>query len=219
MLISKTDNLEITELGYMVNAIYTTEEFEKYLLNTVQSISENKTVDFIPQLVNVNEYIEKIKQGRAAAKYWSEKVATELLSTMEINFAKLNKLNRDYDMDKISPDEVGLFSLIDNDDEINPALLTTKFNLLEKHHKRSPHHIEYWLYGNGSSSTPSIENLIMLVVHHAEPMVDSDEFKHGVNEMLAKAELYFGEDYLALAKQIRDFIATELDGEDNTDIR
>lgn len=213
LLESKTKNFEINEINYIVDNIFTNHVFTEYLTNLVTSLRDDTYVDIVPELVRVNEYIKRIKLGRQGVAEKSKLVAEKLDSQYPIDAAKLNKLLNDYDMDKISPEEVKMYALIDTEDEINPALLSLQHRLLDAHHLRSPHHIEYWLNpDNPAKQEFTIENLIVLVAHHADqPMTDESDFRSKCDEMLDKGKDFLGPNYLSLAKDIETIVATSLD--------
>lgn len=218
ILLTRTNNFEVSEIQYILSNLYTDEKFEKYLHKVLETLKEEKPVDFLPQLTAVNDYVRKVQGDREEVNKWVDVLTTHYESQYTLDYPKIKKLLRDYDLDKISPNSVGLFALIDTGDEINPALLTMQHNLLEAHHRNSPHHIEFWLH-NVNQVPFTIENLMLLVAHHAEPMVDSDEFREKVDEMLQKGDNFLGPQYKALAVEMRDLIIKELDGDSTEDWR
>ena len=209
---TQTKNLEITELPYISGMIYNDDKFPTYLKQVLKAMDEEDELT-IPEydIGAVTAYLTRINISRQRVRNLALDVANSL-PDMGIDLAKLNKLIRDYDYDKITPDVVSIYARIDNGEEpANENLAKFKREQLDAHHLRSPHHIEYWLQGIDHNFTT--DNLIMLVCHHAEPGVDATQFINKVKEMLAKGGEFFDESRRKLAIAIAKHVATYIERE------
>lgn len=206
---TQTRNLELTELPYISEMIYNDDHFVAYLKDVLAEAEENTddTETVIPEqdLPAVTKYLAKINAGRVRVKLIALAVADKLVD-YGVNLTKLNKLIKDYDYDKIAPEAISTYAKVDNEDEpANEELAEFKKEQLDAHHLRSPHHIEHWLAGIDTDFT--IDDLIMLVCHHAEPGVNADDFVSKVKEMVDKSGSFFDENQLRMVNAITKFVA------------
>jgi hypothetical protein len=207
-----TNNPEIQELLYMTESVYNNKEFISYIKNIVDNIQNNKYADVIPDVNLVTKYIKQVQMNRKLIEEYALSVASHYEDTYTINYDLLHKLIKEYDYDKLSPEEIRYYAIVDTEDEINPRWIPTKTRLLDAHHLRISHHIEFWLStDNGPKPNFSIEYLIMLMVHFVEPGVDADEYREKADDMLSAAATFLGEEYLSLSRQMEKFIIDLLD--------
>lgn len=204
---TQTRNLELTELPYISGTIYNDEKFIAYLKDILTEIENDDSVPDISEqdLSAVTSYLAKINAGRQRVKAIALAVADKLVD-YGVNLTKLNKLIKDYDYDKIAPDAIDIYAHADTEEEA-PSKEIAEYNKkqLDAHHLRSPHHIEHWLSGIGTDFT--IDDLIMLVCHHAEPGVGVDEFISKVKEMVQKAGNFFDANRMRFVNAITKFVA------------
>lgn len=212
---TQTHNLELTELPYVSEIIYNDDQFVTYLKSMVAEAEEDKddAATVIPEqdLQDVTKYLAKVNAGRVRVKLIALAVADKLMD-YGVNLTKLNKLIKDYDYDKIAPEAITTYAKVDTEEEpASEELAKYKKVQLDAHHLRSPHHIEYWLNGIGTDFT--IDDLIMLVCHHAEPGVNAEDFVAKVKEMVEKASKFFDENRLrmlnTITKLVVDYIHNE----------
>ena len=196
----KAHDYELSEMSYILPSTYTTKEFEDYIKSILTTINTPDAI-IVKDLTLVKRYTDHISTLRHLA-YRYTYTAIDLLNLEHlIDRDKISKLLRDYDRDKIQPDTIAIYSLIDR--ETVPAnLYGTKKKYMDIHHASSPHHVEYWLSDNVNKQRFTVDNLILLVVHHIEPGTSPEEFAEEVNKTLLALSSMIGDEYLALAKRM-----------------
>lgn len=161
---------EFKELQDFAVFVVSSQRFEDHLRAILEYLTDIDAPVIVPDITRAAAYIKKVQESRAAVRSAVEKIA----AAMPFVYAKMDKriikkLLDDYDMDKISAEELRIFSLIDLD-EVDENLAMYKAAMLQKHHERSPHHIEYWTAAwKNPKPIPADENLVLLVAH----LVDS----------------------------------------------
>lgn len=180
-----------TELQYKYivefsDRFYCTDRFRDHLQTILKKLAQQDPAADIPNLEAASSYIKRVLCLRTLAKQATDIIINELQLEGKCNLQLIRKILNDYDMDKISSDDLRIFSLIDNPDftELTPQLLKLKEVMLQKHHERAVHHIEYWL--KHTEIHPAKENLIVLVAHHFEPESTPDDFRKEIDEMINK---------------------------------
>lgn len=170
-------------LLYFNQYVYSTDRFKDHLSVILDKIEKQDPGADIPDVTAAAEYIRQTLQLQKLAKIATDIILSTTGFNKECNGVVLDKLLADYDMDKISTDELRLYCLLDNSQrEVPKQLQHLKDVMLQKHHERSPHHIEHWI--THQDEHPTKENLVVLVAHHFEPDTTKDEFAKAVENML-----------------------------------
>lgn len=186
-------------------------EFDQHVLAILDRLkrSPELTIDD-PQLVK--DYILKISAGReqaakaiATLKPYLASASTgspvldsvfarltdNLREAIQIGFDwdQINRWVTSYDLDKIRPSEIQIFTLVDRDN-VRPELEKLATEYMDMHHKRSPHHVEYWLYRITDCEVPK-EAILLLVAHHYEDTKSWTKFKADIDTMLTTGQPVF----------------------------
>lgn len=196
----KAHDYELSEMSYILQNTYTTQAFVEYIKNIVSAIEDPDAI--IVQDVSIEEkYTKRIATLRHLAYRYTH-IAIDLLNLHDqVDMDKIAKLLRDYDRDKILPDTIAIYSIIDKDD-VPTNLHATKKKYMDIHHSNSPHHAEYWLTDNSTKQRFTLDNLILLVVHHIEPNTSPEEFKEEVDSMLQKLSSILSDNHKQLANKM-----------------
>ena len=196
----KAHDYELSEMSYILQNTYTTQSFVEYIKNIVSAIEDPDAI--IVQDVSIEEkYTKRIATLRHLAYRYTH-IAIDLLNLHDqVDMDKIAKLLRDYDRDKILPDTIAIYSIIDKDD-VPTNLHATKTKYMDIHHSNSPHHAEYWLTYNSTKQRFTLDNLILLVVHHIEPNTSPEEFKEEVDGMLQKLSSILSDNHKQLANKM-----------------
>lgn len=196
----KAHDYELSEMSYILQNTYTTQSFVEYIKNIVSAIEDPDAI--IVQDVSIEEkYTKRIATLRHLAYRYTH-IAIDLLNLHDqVDMDKIAKLLRDYDRDKILPDTIAIYSIIDKDD-VPTNLYATKKKYMDIHHSNSPHHAEYWLTDNSTKQRFTLDNLILLVVHHIEPNTSPEEFKEEVDSMLQKLSFMLSDNHKQLANKM-----------------
>lgn len=178
----------IKELPYIFNEVYSTEDFSIYMKRILKKINDSEVTEFMDQH-RVDKYIEKIKIGRILV----DKTVTVLWNHLFEYHSKLDLeliriLLKNYDLDKLTPNEINTFAHIDLEPNIPETLNELKEQALDRHHKRSLHHIEYWLHNNFH---PTDSHVLLLVAHFVEPDTTKEEFDREINDLKYKGRNIF----------------------------
>ena len=196
----KAHDYELSEMSYILQNTYTTQSFVEYIKNIVSAIEDPDAI--IVQDVSIEEkYTKRIATLRHLAYRYTH-ITIDLLNLHDqVDMDKIAKLLRDYDRDKILPDTIAIYSIIDKDD-VPTNLHATKTKYMGIHHSNSPHHAEYWLTDNLTKQRFTLDNLILLVVHHIEPDTSPEEFKEEVDGMLQKLSSILSDNHKQLANKM-----------------
>lgn len=167
---------EIFDILQIIQYDFTTDErFITYFKQILALIHQGDLEVNITNLDRANRYISKIANLRKYAREAVYKIVNQT-PDIKIDMVKLEKLLSDYDRDKLTPDEIKIYSLVDLD-EVPECLKAYKEMKMLIHHQRSPHHAEYWVAPYKQPlPQPTIENLILIVAHHSEPDTTSKTF-------------------------------------------
>ena len=88
-----------------------------------------------------------------------------------------------YDLDKISVDQVKFYALFDTEEDLPEVVKSLGKIYMDAHHRRVKHHIEYW--ETREDIRPREEDLAMLVAHHYDTPFNDRDFRSKVNDMVA----------------------------------
>lgn len=166
-----------------------TERFKAHLQAILDKLATQDPTVEMPNVEKATEYIKKIMASRGTVTKAVKNVITGLQLNASLNMKLINKLLYDYDMDKISTDNLKWFSLLDTDGELPARARVLKEKMLREHHERSPHHIEYWL--KNKNMHPEREHLILMVAHHYEVNISPSEFWHRINTLTEQGASIF----------------------------
>lgn len=175
-------------LGYISPTVLTDLTFIKHIRAILKQIETNDETIVAPNEEKAKRYLEKIQTVRKLVNVSVDKILANLKSHREdIDHNRLNKLVKEYDLDKVSPEDIHIYSSVDLD-EVPQSLTNFKQVMLHKHHLRIPHHIEYWTDpAKKPRPVPTYADLLILVVHHNEPGTDSVEFWEAIESMIDSA--------------------------------
>lgn len=187
-----------TELRYRYavefsDILVASERFDQHV-KCILAASNDYDAIATPDVKLAQSYIKKIQDIRNLVKTTVETIISSLQLQTSLSNTKMNKLLDEYDLDKIAPKNLKLFSIIDNEaaKELYPNLNKLRAVEMQKHKERASHHIEYWF--KHSDLHPTKEDLILLVAHHNEPGVTPDKFNSEIATMLALGEKIFTPD-------------------------
>ena len=191
---------ELTEMAYILPQTYTDELFTTYIKKVISTINTPDAI-ITKDLTSVENYTKHIATLRQLAYRYTYAVIGMLNLEPQLDMSKISKLLRDYDRDKLQPDNIALYATIDRED-VPTNLYATKKKYMDYHHENSPHHVEYWLADNPLKQRFTLDNLILLVVHHIEPGTTPDEFEHAVEDTIYKLRDILSDQYRELAKRM-----------------
>lgn len=174
------ERIELEHIQDILDLVTSNERYTAHVKSILKSLKEADFNVTIPDVAKAAEYISRIQKTRKLAAQAVETVIKELHLEGTIDRAKITKLLADYDLDKISPDNIKIYSLVDRD-EVLPQLQNYKNKMMLQHHLRSPHHQEYWL---SRKQRPPVENQILMVAHHWEPGILKPVYLKEVYAML-----------------------------------
>ena len=174
----KYDDICISTVGEVIDLLYTTESFKKYLENFVKFMRDNDFTIITPDAVKTIEYLKKIQASRILIRTIVDKVISEY-NTHTWNTNLINSLVNDYDGDKISATDIHIYAALDTD--VPESLASAKFKALNVHHYRNNHHIEYWL--SHRDERPTTEHILLLVAHYFEPNIATSDFIESIEEL------------------------------------
>lgn len=200
----KSHDYELTEMEYILPQTYTDESFTTYLKSVIAAINTPDAI-IVKDLTAVENYTKHIATLRQLAYRYTYAVIGMLNLEPQLDMTKIAKLLRDYDRDKIQPDTIALYSLIDKEN-VPTSLYATKKKYMDIHHANSPHHVEYWLADNPLKQKFTLDNLILLVVHHVEPGTSPEEFRSEVEDTVSKLHDILSIQHKQLARKMVDAI-------------
>lgn len=184
------DKLEYQYVNDFSSNIVSTERFCQHIRAIIDALAAQDAVP-MPDITLAKSYIEKITGLRKFASTATYKIIEQLHLSTQIDKIKIKKLLDEYDMDKLSPDRIRLYSIIDNEaaSDLYPQLGTFKETMMQLHHERAHHHLEHWIkYPNPH---PTVENLILLVAHCYEPGATAASFWEEIDDMINKGTAIF----------------------------
>lgn len=196
---------EHVELDYVINEIYNSDKFISFMKEQLAIYRENKEYLFSFEINRATRYLAKIRTLREYAKKYT-KLVVEKVFNNKVNKAIIVKLLSEYDLDKISPENINIYSVVDNT-TVPPSICKFAKQKMHEHHERAAHHIEYWIDPNKYPRpllTP--ENLILLVVHHVEPDKTEREFVCDIEDMIERGVGIFTPTDIETINKIKDCI-------------
>lgn len=145
----------------------------------------------------VMAYIQKILVGRENFSVAMDRIYQKMVH-LDSKYMKQHINN--YDLDKISFDQVKFYALFDTEDELPDVVKSLGMRYMDAHHKRVKHHIEYWL--NRENIRPRDEDLAMLVAHHYDVPFNDRDLKSKVNEMIDSSNYFTDTEKATMAMMV-----------------
>lgn len=194
---------EFQVMEYIVPFVMSNDQFKAHVKAIIQNLRDIDAPVIIPDVDRAKKYIEKTMQLREYARNAVDKIISNVsVLSGNLDMKKIEKLLRDYDMDKIAADQIKIYSVVDLG-EINESMEKYQAAMMQIHHERSPHHIEYWIAPwKIPVPIPTTENLVLLVAHHMEPDTTAPEFWDEIREMLNKGIAVFTSEQVDLINQM-----------------
>lgn len=146
-----------------------TKDFIPYIVSALEdSVYLNKSQQF-GDVETTTQYIQKIHKGRI---YFNTALSFLLTKFNVPRTETIAYITRMYDLDKIQPDVVKFFAYLDDDSKSIddfPEVAQKLYNeyIINRHHKNSHHHYEYWESRGIQVTDPGI--IAVLVAHHYTP--------------------------------------------------
>lgn len=202
--IINSDTYEHKEIIYIIDSLYTDEKFKEFIKSEIEIFRTAKQDNYTYDLEKASAYLAKTRKLRELANKYSYVIINTL--HLDVNMAVINKLLRDYDMDKISPSTIGIYSVVDTE-QVPPGLTEYAKQQMQIHHERSLHHIEYWIDPKKNPKpVPTVENLVLLVAHHVEIDTTPKEFDEAVENMIEKGRSIFNQSQINLIEQMKQAV-------------
>lgn len=154
-------------------------------------INETRTTD----LDEIKNYINKVSNNRKILKNFIDLLLSNIdYLNKYVDRSRIKFLLDRYDQDKINPNEVGIYSRIDR--EVVPDNLKMfKKQMMDKHHLRAPHHIEYWTKKEPTRPM-TLEDFILLIIHFLGEETPIDERIEDIRKMVKDYKDYFDNLYI-----------------------
>lgn len=202
---------DFKELPYILSSTYTTDnKFLEYVKSIIANLNDETVPVKIPNIEQAKEYIIKTGKLRELATKYS-RILINNLTDLTIDVNVVNKMLRDYDVDKISPELISIYSKVDTD-EVPEYLSDLKDKYMQEHHERAPHHIEYYTDPKKSPlPLVTVEALILMVAHHVEIGTTKAEFAEAVEDMIVKGRSVLREDKISLIRRMKDIILLNME--------
>lgn len=166
--------MEYDALADYISEIISTDVFKDYMKNFVVWARDTDRDMITPDVARAQKYIAHIQGLRASARAAVNKIFDKFPGFRgRLDQKKIDKLLADYDLDKLSPSDIHIYSLIDGDVEIPSSLVPYKQKWMDIHHARSLHHLDYW---EQHDERMTLENVILVVAHYSEPDTTIESF-------------------------------------------
>ena len=210
-IIHPTD-VELSELPYILDYVCTDNTFIEYVKSVVEHLNDETKPVKIASVDRAKAYIAKTGKLRDLIRKYT-KIITDNLA-IDYDRELLAKYIRDYDIDKISPNNINIFSVIDLTDEVPLAFRELKEKYLHEHHARSIHHIDYFT-DPAKVPSPLVTNeaLIIMTAHHVEIGTTKEEFADAVEDMISQGRSVLSAGKIELIRKMKDIILANM-GED-----
>ena len=203
-LVDQINSAHYNDLRYIYDYVFTDSTFGVYLENVLTAFENNTDITFNASTLQQRDYLFHTKLLRETAVKYTAILANAYPD--KVDNVYLSKLLRDYDKDKISADNIAIYSTVDSD-HVPLALKPIRDKFLLKHHLFSSHHIEYWLDSTKNPRPiPNFTDILMLVTSRAEPRITRSQFIESVDTLISKAEVIFSKDQVKLISDMRDII-------------
>lgn len=186
LLIRSQPSTTLTLLQDFANTVRVTSEFYDHIHACCNYVKDNGLDVALPDLSKATAYLNKIKVDRERiAQFASTVMDNSVTIRAKIDKLILNKLITDYDIDKIDASALKIYSYLDNGEVAEPLQAYKDLKLLE-HHRRSPHHIEYWEIRPTTVFTYA--NALICIGHLWETDVALEDLAVKVHEFMNKLD-------------------------------
>lgn len=202
------DDFTLQRVDEMMPMLYCDpDQIKVYFTNICDTIRNGDHLVNIPNITKVKTYIENTRNKRFMISNLTMSVCGMPSIQGTLDMTLISHLLRTYDLDKVSPDEVNIYSSVDTKD-CPEALKMLQAKMMEAHHKRSPHHIEHWELQTEAKETLERcpEYIILIVVSLIEIETTPQEFRQKVSDLLQKYAFCFTPKTVTLIEQIRDYL-------------
>jgi len=193
--------VEIDRVVNMADRCHSNDSFLDHLKAVLEDSDSPATN--ITDIDNVMVYIDKIAKGRDNFSVAMDRIYQKMVH-LDGKYMKYHVDN--YDLDKISVDQVKFYALFDTENELPDVVKSLGVRYMDAHHKRVKHHIEYWL--NRENIRPRDEDLAMLVAHHYDPPFDDRDLKSKVNEMVESSNYFTDTEKATMAMMVGHICST-----------
>lgn len=160
------------------------------IINNIH-VNETRTTD----LDEIKNYINTVSNNRKILKVFIDLLLLNIdYLNRNVDRSHMKFLLDRYDQDKINPNEVGIYSRIDR--EVVPENLKLfKEQMMDKHHLRAPHHIEYWTKKENVRPM-TLEDFILLIIHFLGEETPIDERINNIRTMVREYKTFFDNLYI-----------------------
>ena len=201
------DEERIIAMTNLESNLHADERLKKHISAVIANVQNVDVQIMEPDTIRAQRYIQKTKILRDRVRTAVYKIIDNMpISGWDRSI--IEKFLNDYDLDKLRADQIAIYSTIDLD-EVDPTLEPLKKKYLDIHHKRSIHHIEYWLDAD-KTSKPILqkEHLVLLVAHHDEPDTTNTTFWQKIDKMLVHANAILTQEQKDLVVQMATCLYT-----------
>lgn len=205
------DDFTLSQVDNIMPMVYCDpKQIQIYFQNVCDTIRNGDYLVQMPNVTKVKEYIENSRNKRLMISNLTTSVCSMPIFQGKLDMTRISYLLRTYDLDKTSPDDVNIYATVDTDD-CPEGLKILQAKMMEAHHKRAPHHMEYWEFRPEAKEILSHqpEFIILIVVSLIEFDTTPAEFRQKVAKMLSEYPQCFTSETVSLIEQIRDFLHPE----------
>ena len=180
----------LANIDYIVPFITSDINLHRHLSAIVKNMRDIDSTLVTPDIQRAGKYLEKIKLAREQVKLSVEQLQVDAPRFNDrIDHVQLKQLLNNYDTDKINATDLHIYARIDLD-EVPEVLQAYKTKMLDIHHRRSQHHIEYYL---SHKQIPSPTQILVMIAHFAEPDTPLDKVKEELQELQEKGAPVLGD--------------------------
>lgn len=185
------DSYELKELLFIQDELVNDDVFLTYMGNVCKKLQQGDYLIPTPSAKLAQQYLFYMSCKRRFARDSILRCLRYPPIEGKMNMEYITKALRDYDLDKVSPENLALYSKLDNPDvKLPDALKPIAQAANDAHHKRTLHHIEYWI-ANKATFIP--REAILLIVASLFEMedwgMDADEnrYPNAIKHMIKQA--------------------------------
>ena len=179
---ARPDDETLDFLLYISPTITSTERYTAHFQACIDVAKQQLSYRVIPDLNLAQLYIEHIQENR---EIFADRILRFIDGNNEfylrnLDRARIARAQATYDLDKITPTEIRYYATVDSPDFPTPTPELRKFkdDLMLAHHRRSMHHIEYYV-DPAKNPRPlfDLTALVIVACAMAEKDVTPDEFR------------------------------------------
>lgn len=182
-------NFDLDQVKYIQDEITNDSSFNEYIIEVCHRIKEGDTLIPTPDQQKAKAYIEKMRLNRIFVGNSVARILRYPELEGKVNMEYISQQMRIYDLDKLTAEDLQLYSTVDGDDVPESLQRLSKIAELA-HHQRAAHHIEYWIANNAQSIPKEALILIVATLFKSEDYhLDSDltEYKNRIKKMISQA--------------------------------